>query len=142
MTKTKSPTSVSFLGASFTLDPSGRATAQATFNLSDAAEPPTVEIKSALQSAIGCALQDSFPSRAPRFLYSGSCNPPLTTSGLLHRGAISTIPLQNFASAHHINSFTLEIHLPESEVLETVPQTDRSVLNSPLVPASVRFCSL
>jgi len=50
---------------------------------------------------------------------------------------ISTTPLQNFATAHHIPGFTLEIHLPESEVLETIPSTDRGVLNLPLLPSSI-----
>jgi Zn-dependent protease with chaperone function len=134
----ETPGAVSFLGVTFTLDASGRATAQATFNLSDAAQPPTAEVKSALQSAIGCTLQDRTRPRETRFFYSGSCNPPLTTTtALLHQGSISTLPLQNFATAHHINTFTIEINLPESEILETVPLTDRSVLNAPLVPASI-----
>ena len=131
------PDGVSFLGASFTLDGSGRLTAQATFNLTEASEPPTAEIKSALESAIGCTLQDSSRARQERYFYSGSCNPPLGTTGLLHQGALSTIPLQSFASAHRINSFTVEINLPESDILETVPATDRSVLTSPLLPASI-----
>jgi Zn-dependent protease with chaperone function len=133
----ETPGAPSFLGVSFTLDASGHATAQATFNLSDAAEAPTAEIKSALQSAMSCTLQDSTRSREERYFYSGSCNPPLTTTALLHQGSISTLPLQNFATAHHINTFTVEIHLPESGILETVPNTDRSVFNSPLLPASI-----
>jgi Zn-dependent protease with chaperone function len=133
----ESPGPASFLGVSLALDASGRATAQATFNLSDAVEPPVADIKSALQTAIGCKLQDSTRPREARYFYSGSCNPPLTTTALLHQGAISTLPLQNFATENHVNTFTLEIHLPESEVLETVPSTDRSVFNSPLLPASI-----
>ena len=131
------PAASSFLGFSVTLDASGHATAQASFNAPDAAAPLTAEIKSSLQSALGCPLQDSSHPRAASFFYSGSCNPPLTTTALLHQGSISTIPLQNFATSHHIPRFTLEIRLPESEVLETVPSTDRSVLNSPLLPSSI-----
>jgi hypothetical protein len=127
----------SFLSVSFVFDASGHATAQASFNLSDSEDAPTAEIKSALQSALGCTLLDTTRSREARYLYSGSCSPPLTTTPLLHQGAISTLSLQNFANAHHINTFTMEIYLPESEVLETVPSTDRSVFNSPLVPASI-----
>jgi len=136
-TDPETPAAAVFLGATFTLDPSGLATAQATFNLSDSPQPATAEIKSALQSALGCSLQDSTRPRDVRFFYSGSCNPQLTSNSLLHQGAISTIPLQNFATAHRIPRFTLEIHLPESEVLETIPPTDRSVLNSPLLPSSI-----
>ena len=133
----EAPSPTSYLGVTFALDASGRATAQASFNFYDPAEPPTAEIKSVLQSAIGCTLQDSTRPREARYFYTGSCSPPLTTTALLHQGAISTIPLQNFATAHHINTVTVEIHLPESEVLETVPPTDRGVFNSPLVPASI-----
>jgi len=132
----ETPGAAPLLGVSFALDASGRATAQATFNLSDTEEPPA-EIKSALQSTIGCKLQDSTRSREASYFYSGTCNPPLTTTAFLHQGSISTLPLQNFATEHHINTFTLEIHLPESEIRETVPPTDRSVFNSPLVPASI-----
>jgi Zn-dependent protease with chaperone function len=132
------PTTVSFLGVSFTLDASGHATAQATVNLPDGAAPLNAEIKSTLQCALGCTLQDSSAPRAASFFYSGSCNPPLTTTALLHQGSISTIPLQNFATSHRILRFTLEIRLPESEVLETVPPTDRSVLYSPLLPSSIK----
>lgn len=117
----QTPLAASFLGVSFSLEASGQATAQANFNLSDAVDPATAEIKSALQSAIGCTLQDSTRSREARNFYSGSCHPPLTTTTLLHQGSISTLPLQNFATAHHIDTFTLEIRLPVSEVLETVP---------------------
>jgi Zn-dependent protease with chaperone function len=133
----ETPGAASSLGVSFALDASGHATALATFNLSDAAEPSTAEIKSALQSAMSCTLQDSTRSREAHYFYSGSCKPPLTTTTLLHQGSISTLPLQNVATAHHINTITVEIHLPESGILETVPATDRSVFNSPLLPASI-----
>ncbi|HSC45332.1 MAG TPA: M48 family metalloprotease [Candidatus Acidoferrum sp.] len=133
----ETPAAVSFLGVTFTFDSSGSATAQAAFHLSDSSQSPAAEIKSSLQSSLGCSLQDSTRPRDAAFFYSGSCHPPLTASSLLHQGVISTIPLQNFATAHHIPSFTIEIHLPESELLETVPPTDRRVLDSHLLPSAV-----
>ena len=130
---------LSFVRVSITFDASGVATAQANFYLPDnpASPQPAAELKSALQSALDCTLLDSTHPAATRDFYSGSCEPPLTTTALLHQGAISTIPLQTFAGTHQIAQLALELRLPDSEIAETSPTTEKSPVNSQLLSGYV-----
>jgi len=112
---------VSFLSVTITLDATGKANANAFYYLVEERNLPPSEIKGALQSALGCTLQDSPRGRPTSGFYAGSCNPPSLTQGLLHQGRITTVPLTDFAQLHNIPSSSLQLHLPDSDILETVP---------------------
>lgn len=113
---------VDILSVTITLDAAGKANVQAMYGLADKSDFPQSEIKNALQSALGCTIQDSpRVSTVPGF-YAGSCALPWSTRGLLHQGRLSTAALQQVARLHNIASPLVQLHLPaDSEVLETVP---------------------
>jgi len=112
---------VSFLSVTITLDATGKADANTFYYLLDERNLPPAEIKGALQLALGCALQDSPRARPAAGFYAGSCTLPSSTHGLLHQGRITTVPLTEFAQLHNIPSSSLQLHLPDSDILETVP---------------------
>src|SRR5690242_1446351 len=64
---------VAFLGVSVNLDTSGKANVQASYYLADKPNLPPAEIKEALQSALGCTLQNFPRFRPVPGLYAGSC---------------------------------------------------------------------
>jgi Zn-dependent protease with chaperone function len=131
---------VSFLAVSITLDPSGKATAQANYLLDDERSLPPAEIKEALESALNCSLENSPRVRPMPGNYSGSCTAPTSAQRFLHEGRISTASLQEFARLHNITSSALQLHLPDSDILETLPPIPRNSATPAKTPASlIRF---
>lgn len=115
-----------FLGVSINVEPSGKATVDASFYLLDRPDLPPAEIKSALETALGCRLEDSRRTRPMPGFYSGSCFVPTQSRELQHQGHVCTVPLQNFASLHGVARPSLTIRLPEGlEVAETSPPAMR-----------------
>jgi len=126
---------VSFLAVSVTLEPSGKAIADASVYLIENPELPSAEIKDALQSALSCQLEDDQNMIEARSFYHGSCVVPSSSQGLLRQGRISTVPLQNFASLHGISNFSITLRLPEeSGVAETIPAAIRQSIPGTLQP--------
>src|SRR6516164_5152696 len=112
---------VSFLSVAMTFDPSGKASVHANYFLEDQPNLPPAEIKQALESSLGCSLQNSSRARPMPGAYSAYCTVPASAHGLFNEGRILTAPLQNFASLHNIASSSLKLHLPDSDILETIP---------------------
>jgi Zn-dependent protease with chaperone function len=110
-------------GVSVTLEASGKAEVDSSFYLTDDPNLPSNQVKEVLQSALGCKLQDSPLMRSMRGsqFYAGSCMVPTSSTGLLRQGQISTVPLQTFATLHGVDRLSVTLHLPDSEVLETIP---------------------
>jgi hypothetical protein len=112
---------VSFLSVTVTFDPSGKASVNANYFLDDQPNLPPAEIKQALESSLDCSLQNSSRARPMPGTYSADCTVPASNHGLFNEGRILTAPLQNFSSLHNIASSSLKLHLPDSDILETIP---------------------
>jgi Zn-dependent protease with chaperone function len=128
---------VSFLYVTVSLDAAGKASVQASYHAVEQANLPPSEIKQALQSALGCTLENSPRARPFPGFYFGSCTPRSSAQGLLRQGRISTAPLQDFSRLHDIPSTSLQLVLPDSDVLETTPPVRRNSTNSSKTTASV-----
>jgi len=129
---------VSFLTVAVTLDANRKADVQGFYHLVDKSNLPPSEIKGALQSALGCTLKDSagVPPR-PGF-YSGSCTVDSSVQGLLHQGSISTASLADFSRRHSITSTSVQLQLPDSDILETIPNLHQNSAVSVKRSAAVR----
>lgn len=123
----------SFLAVTITLDAAGKATANASYHVIDQPNLPATEIKAALQSALGCTLQDSTRLRSMTPFYVGSCTVS-SSRGFLRQGRISTASLQDFCRLHNITFPTIQLQLPDSDVLETIPAATQAF---PKLPAAV-----
>jgi len=128
---------VSFLSVDIIFDASGKASVHANYFLDDQPNLPPAEIKQALESSLNCSLQNSVRVRPMPGVYTGSCIVPASAQGLLHEGRISTIPLQNFAGVHNIPSSSLQLHLPDCDIRETVPFDQANSAPSAKTPAPV-----
>lgn len=131
---------LSILTVSVTLDSNGKADVRAIYYIGDKSSLPPSEIKAALLSALGCTVQDSERLRPTPGYYWGSCTVPSSVKGFLRQGNISTGPLQNFSRLHGIASTSVQIRLPEADILEAIPEgrQDQDSEFSPKTPASVR----
>jgi Zn-dependent protease with chaperone function len=129
---------VAFLGVSVTLDANGNANVQASYYLTDKTSLPLAEIKDALQSALGCTLQNSPRLRPIPGYYAGSCTVPSSVQGFLRQGRISAAPLQDFSRLHGITSTSVQLQLPDSDVLETIPDAHQNSAVTPKVLAAVK----
>ena len=126
-----------YLAVSIAIDGAGKASVQANYYTGDKVNPPPPQIKGSLQSALSCRLQNSPHFDAIPGNYSGSCTMPFSGTGFLHQSSISTTPLQEFSNLHKITSTSLQLRLPESDILETIPAAHQ---NSPIarkIPASL-----
>ncbi|HYB60721.1 MAG TPA: M48 family metalloprotease [Methylomirabilota bacterium] len=126
-----------FFTVSMSLEASGKTSVQVIYDLADKSDLPPTEIKKALQSALGCTLQDlphTYPT--PGF-YFGSCTMPLSSHWLLHEGRISTAPLQELCRLHKTEPSSVQLRLPDSDVLESFPAVHRDVAASPKMPESL-----
>ncbi len=130
---------VSVLGVTITLDAAGKASAQASYHVIDQPNLPVAEIKAALQSALGCTLQDSPRLRSIPGLYVGSCTVPSSARGFLRQGRISTAPLQDFSRLHNIADLSVQLRLPDSEVVETIPAAHDFASSAKLPTAVSRY---
>lgn len=129
---------VAFLYVTVTLDASGKANAAALYHVLNKANLPPSEIKDALQSALGCTLQSSPRVRPAPGYYSGSCTVPSSVRGFLHQGSISTAPLEDFSRLHCITATSVELHLPDSDIVKTIPDAHRNYAFSPKMSAVLR----
>jgi Zn-dependent protease with chaperone function len=112
---------VSFLYVTLDIDGQGQTEAMGRSFVVDGASIPTSDIKQALQSAIGCSLKDSGLRGSLPGYYAGSCVAPAADRGLLHGGLIHTDSLTILARSHDIPSLSLQLNLPDSEVIELHP---------------------
>jgi Zn-dependent protease with chaperone function len=94
------------------------------------------EIKSVIESSLGCSLKQASRFRSTGTNYSGTCTLPFSGSGLLHAGRIATGPLRDYALAHKLEEINLELFLPDTEIRDTLPPA-KSAAYFP-VPASRR----
>ena len=129
---------VSFLSVAITFDPSGKASVHANYFLDDQPNLPPAEIKQALESSLGCSLQNSSRARPMPGAYSAYCTVPASAHGLFNEGRILTAPLQNFSSVHNIASSSLKLHLPDSDILETIPPASAPSAATPASAASFK----
>ena len=111
----------SFLSVAITFDPSGKASVHTNYFLDDQPNFPPAEIKQALEASLNCSLHNSPRVRPMAGLYAASCTVPADTRGFLREGRILTTPLENFSSVHNVASSSLQLHLPDSDILETIP---------------------
>ena len=125
---------ISFLNVNVTLDANGKANAQAVYYLVDRSNVPPSEIKGALQSSLGCVLKESPRDRPTPGYYSGACTVPSSLKGLLRQGSIFTAPLEDFSRLHCITSTSVRLQLPDSDILETIPDTHQNSAVSPKMP--------
>jgi Zn-dependent protease with chaperone function len=129
---------VSILAVTLTLDAGGKANAQGFYYLTNKSNLSPTEIKGALQSTLGCTLQDSPRVPPRRGYYVGSCTVPSSVQGFLRQGSISTTPLQDFARLHGIPSTSVHLQLPDSDIVEALPDARQNSAFSPNMSASVR----
>ena len=109
------------LMVTITLDAAGKANVQSIYGVADKSDLPPAEIKNALQSALGCTIQDSPRVGTVPGFYAGSCV-LFSTPGFLRQGRISTAGLQHVARLHNIATPSVQLRFPaDTEVLETVP---------------------
>ena len=121
----------SFLTVAITVDAGGRANVVASYYLADGTKLPPAEIKYALQAALTCTLEEPEHYRPSASFYSGFCRPEFASRGLLREGRIATGPITGFAARHEIAAPSIELRLPDYEMLETVPAVRRTEFPNP-----------
>lgn len=80
------------------------------------------EIRSALESSLGCTLGGNAAAKSAAGVFSGSCDPSFSRSSTLREFHIATTPLIKYARDHQVEDLTLSVRLPDVEVAETQPQ--------------------
>jgi len=80
------------------------------------------EIKSALESSLGCTLQADAPFlHIDAQVYNGSCHPAFRGTSTIREFKIATAPLRKYALDHQIEILTLTLQLPDVEIADTQP---------------------
>jgi len=130
---------VSVLGVTITLYAAGKANAEASYYVVGEPNLPSSEIKAALQSALDCTLEIPPHFRPVPGYYAGVCTMPISSQGLLRQGRILTESLLSFAQSHQIPSYSVQLQLPDSDVLETIPAVRRTSFASPKISAVSRY---
>jgi len=102
------------------------------------------EIKSALESSLGCTLRDITPAvRANSQFYRGSCEPSSERTSTVREFKILTAPLRKYAVDHQIEMLSLAVRLPDADIAETEPPVLTPALPFKKMPASLeRFSEL
>jgi len=116
-------------------------TAQVNFfaNGQASSEP---EIKSMLESSLGCSLQTKAPFlHSIAQVYTGSCQPSLQRASTMRDLKIATAPLRQFALDHGIERLSLSLRLPDLEITETQPASSTQSLLVGRMPASSQHFS-
>jgi hypothetical protein len=114
--------STSALSLSVTLSENGKAVVAAyAFTRNNSGD-----LKPALESAFHCALESKVKNAAD--FYFGSCTLPASRVGLLHNYRIATKPLLEYALQHGMNSFDLQLTLPDTDVRETIPPSHSTTI--------------
>jgi Zn-dependent protease with chaperone function len=94
------------------------------------------EIKTALESSLGCTLQARAPFRHTiTQVYSGSCEPTFLRTSTTREFRIATAPLRQFALDHQIETLSLDLRLPDVEIAETQPPVQGQSLAFRKMPA-------
>ncbi len=90
--------------------------------------PP--EIKTVLESSLGCTLHDQMPTRraSPQF-YRGSCEPAFQRTSMVREFRIATAPLRKYALDHQIELLDVAFRLPDVEIAETQPPIQTQLLS-------------
>jgi Zn-dependent protease with chaperone function len=100
------------------------------------------EIKSALESSVGCTLHDIAPTlRANSQFYSGSCEPSSERTSMVREFKILTAPLRKYAVDHQIEMLSLAVRLPEADITETEPPVQKPTLPFKKMPAALQRLS-
>lgn len=116
-------------------------TAQVNFfaNGQASSEP---EIKSMLESSLGCSLQTKAPFlHSIAQVYTGTCQPFLQRASTIRDLKIATAPLRQFALDHGIERLSLSLRLPDLEITETQPASSTQSLLVGRMPASFQHFS-
>jgi Zn-dependent protease with chaperone function len=121
------------LHVSLSLDNDGRMTGS-IMDFTNRHSPGT--LKSALQSALGCTLQDASRRPLPNLFY-GTCTQP-TTGTVVHQLRIATGPLVAYARENKLSQISLSIHLPDVDFAETDPPASNHTVYPAKVSAAVR----
>jgi hypothetical protein len=95
-------------------------------------QPTTAsEIKTVLESSLGCTLHDKKQSRqGSSQFYSGSCEPSFQHTSMVRELRIATAPLRKYALDHQIELLSLAVHLPDVEIRETEPPVQTTAVLS------------
>jgi Zn-dependent protease with chaperone function len=97
------------------------------------------EIKTTLESSLGCRLQAKAPFRETvAQAYSGSCQPSFQRTLTTREFRIATAPLRQFALDHQIERLSLDLRLPDIEISETQPPGQRQSVAFRKMPAMVQ----
>jgi Zn-dependent protease with chaperone function len=100
------------------------------------------EIKSMLESLLGCSLQTKPPFlHSIAQVYTGSCQPSLQRASTTRDLKIVTAPLRQFALEHGIERLSLSLRLPDLEITETQPTSSTQSLLVGRMPASSQHFS-
>lgn len=108
------------LDVTFAQDGSGRVYFSTNAPI-DSQQIASVEIRSALESSLGCALAEGRTSKLVVSPIIASCTPSFSRSGFRREFHIGTAALRKFARDHQIDSLTLSVRMPDIEVTETDP---------------------
>jgi Zn-dependent protease with chaperone function len=103
-------------------------------------QPSTAsEIKTILESSLGCTLHDEMPSRrpSPQF-YKGFCEPTFQRTSMVRELRMATAPLRKYALDHQIELLSLAVRLPDVEVRETEPPVQTPKFPFGKMPASLQ----
>jgi Zn-dependent protease with chaperone function len=100
------------------------------------------ELKTVLESSLGCTLNDKAPSRlANSQAYSGSCKPPFQRTSMVRELRIATAPLHRYAVEHDIEMLGLTVRLPNVDITETEPPVRTPAPPFRKMPASLQRLS-
>jgi len=95
-------------------------------------------IKPELEAAFGCALRDSRRYRLLPTNYAGACQVRTTVSGLVREYRFSTRPLRDYALQNKLETISVQLTLPDTEIRETLPPTEGFKFSHPEISAKAR----
>lgn len=88
----------------------------------DSSPIASAEIRSALDSSLGCVLTEEHTPKLGYATMAAHCAVSFSRAGTLREFRIATAPLRKLAQDHQIEILTLNIRMPDVEVVETDPQ--------------------
>ena len=108
------------------------------FGQAGQAEPKS-DLNPVIDAAFGCVSSNNIRHfKSPGVSYFGSCRLPASRTGLLHLYRIKTKPLRDYAVQHHLESISVQLTLPDTEVRETLPASNGIPYAGPLLTRSLR----
>lgn len=84
--------------------------------------------QSALESSLGCSLQEEPRHRESPYFYSATCAMPLHKAGLVRETGFHSAPLQTLAGQYEIETISAQFTLPDTKIEETVPPSPQTRL--------------